>query len=83
MKMKTPRLYAPTTKADVLNRSLTRLGYCAVPYLVFALLWSLLKDDRLLLSFWFWWCVALIPALGLTLDLWRLQHTRHRASTDA
>lgn len=77
--MKMPRLYVPTTKADVLKRSQIRLGYCAIPYLVFALLWLFLKDDRVLSSFWFWWCVVLIPGLGFTLDLWRLQQTRYRA----
>lgn len=83
MKMKMPRLYISTTKADVLRRNQIRVGYCAIPYLVFALSWLLLKDDRLISGFGFWWAVVLIPGLGFALDLWRLQQTHHRGEQDA
>ena len=81
--MKIPSLYIPTTKADVLKGLKIRVGYCALPYLVLTLSWSFLKDDRFLSHWGFWWCVVLIPGLGLALDLWRLQQTRHKTSPDS
>lgn len=62
----------PTTKADVWSRSVIRLAFCALPYLAIASLWAFYRDDRLFHGFGFWWCVVLIPGIGLVLDLWRL-----------
>jgi hypothetical protein len=76
--MKLPILYIPTTKTDLLRRCAVRIGFCTVPYLMLAWLWSAYRDDRLFHGFWFWWCVVLIPALGLVVDLWRLKQTRNR-----
>ena len=38
--MKLPKLYIPTTKKDLLRRCAVRIGFCTVPYLVLAWLWS-------------------------------------------
>ena len=65
----------PTTRTDVWKRSAVRLVFCAIVYLVIAWLWSLQGDNGLFHSFWFWWCIVLIPGGGLVLDLWRLRQT--------
>ena len=68
------RLHVPTTKTDVLRRSVVRLGTLAVPYLVVAWLWSFFRGDNVLFhGFWFWFAVVLIPGTGLVLDLWMLK----------
>ncbi len=69
------RLYIPTTKWDLLKRSAIRIGFCAVPFLLFAWLWSVYRDGRFFHGWWFWWCVVLIPGLGLSLDVWRFRHS--------
>ena len=76
--MKSPQLFLPTTRPDVLRRSAVRIGLCAVPYLVLAWLWSAYRDDRLFHGWGFWLCVVAIPLLGLVVDLWRLRQTRNR-----
>jgi hypothetical protein len=76
--MKFPRLLIPTTRADVWSRSAIRLAFCALPYLVIASLWAVYRDDRLFYGFGFWWCVVLIPGIGLVLDLWRFSRASSR-----
>jgi len=72
--MKTSAFYIPTTRRDLLRRSVLRIGCCAVPYLLVACLWSVYRDDRLFHGWWFFWCIVVIPAGGFSLDLWRLLH---------
>ena len=66
------RLCIPTTKRDLLRRSVVRIGFCALPFLLVAWLCSVYRDGRLLHGWWLWWCVVVIPTLGLALDTWRL-----------
>lgn len=70
------RVFIPTTCADLLRRTLIRILCCAVPSLLVAYVDSRINDSRFLSSFWFWWCVVLVPVAGLTLDLWRLSQAR-------
>jgi hypothetical protein len=73
--MKTIEFYVQTTKWDLLKRSAVRVGFCAAPYFLLAWLWSVYRDDRFFHGWWFWWCVVLIPGLGLALDVWRLKQS--------
>lgn len=81
--MSPPRFYILTKKADLVRRCATRVGFCTVPYLVLALLWSAYRDDRLLHGLGFWLCVVVIPLAGLLVDAWRLQQTRIREKATA
>jgi hypothetical protein len=78
--MKISALYIPTSRGDLVRRSALRIGWCAVPYLVIACLWSVYRDDRLLHGWWFFWCVVVISVGGLLLDLWRLLQAPDGAS---
>lgn len=80
--MKTIELYISTTKWDLLKRSIVRVEYCAVPCLLLAWLWSIYRDDRFFGGWWLFWCVVVIPVVGLALDLWRLMQTQDGGMRD-
>ena len=71
-----PRWFLPTSPADVLRRTATRVGYCALPFLLLASADSHWGDGRLLRSFWFTFCVFVVPLAGLAVDLRLLRRTR-------
>ena len=65
------RFSIPISKAELFRRSAIRLGFCTLPYLALAWLFSLKGNDFLFHGFWFWYAVVIIPGLGLAFDLAR------------
>ncbi len=62
------------TTADVLRRSLTRILFCTLPFLIVAWLYTYyMGNTSLFQGFPFWLCVVIIPVFGLVIDLWRLR----------
>ncbi len=66
------RLFSPLNGRDVARRTGCRLIFCAVPYLTFAFILSMMTNGNRSLAGWtFWLCVVIIPLCGFVVDLLR------------
>jgi len=70
------------TYKDVVRRTGVRVGFCAVPYLLVASTLAWYGDERLIRSFWFAWCVLVIPLMGLMIDYIRLTTQNRQTRSD-
>jgi hypothetical protein len=66
----------PCEIRELWRRFALRLVACALPYLIIAWIAARFGHPQLLTSVWLYWCVIIIPALGLAADVGRLKRGR-------